>query len=55
MSKNRNVCPATAGNGSPSHGQFDEIVTWGSILVLVAIVMVIQLSGNLLARKVLRR
>lgn len=35
--------------------QFDEIVTWGSILVLVAIVMVIQLSGNLLARKVLRR
>ncbi|MFC7502381.1 ABC transporter permease, partial [Nocardioides sp. GCM10030258] len=35
--------------------QFDEIVTWGSILVLVAIVMVIQVSGNLLARKVLRR
>ena len=35
--------------------QFDDVVMWASILVLVAFVMVIQLGGNLLARKVLRR
>lgn len=35
--------------------QFDDVVMWASILALVAFVMVIQLGGNLLARKVLRR
>ncbi len=35
--------------------QFDNVVMWAAILVLVAIVMVIQLAGNLLARRVLRR
>jgi len=35
--------------------QFDDVVMWASIVLLVAFVMVIQLGGNLLARKVLRR
>lgn len=35
--------------------QFDQAVTWAAILVLVAMVMVIQVAGNQLARKVLRR
>jgi D-methionine transport system permease protein len=35
--------------------QFDDVVIWASIVVLVAMVMTIQLGGNLLARRVLRR
>ncbi|WP_370288823.1 methionine ABC transporter permease [Nocardioides sp.] len=35
--------------------QFDTVVMWAAIVVLVAFVMLIQLTGNLLARRVLRR
>jgi len=34
--------------------QFDWVVTWTAVLLLVAIVQLAQLAGNLLARKVLR-
>jgi D-methionine transport system permease protein len=35
--------------------QFDWVVTWTAVLLLVSLVMLIQLSGNLLARRALRR
>ena len=35
--------------------QYDDVVIWASIVVLVAMVMTIQLGGNLLARRVMRR
>ncbi|MBU2694870.1 methionine ABC transporter permease [Pimelobacter sp. 30-1] len=35
--------------------QFDQVITWSAIVVLVAMVTVIQLGGNVLARRVLRR
>ncbi|HVK28497.1 MAG TPA: ABC transporter permease subunit [Nocardioides sp.] len=35
--------------------QFDQVVMWAAILVLVAMVMLIQLGGNVLARRILRR
>jgi D-methionine transport system permease protein len=35
--------------------QFDDVVMWAAILVLVAIVTLIQLAGTLLSRRVLRR
>lgn len=35
--------------------QFDYVLMWAAIVVLVAMVMVIQVAGNLLARKILRR
>ena len=35
--------------------QFDQVITWTAIVVLVAFVTLIQLGGNVLARRVLRR
>lgn len=35
--------------------QFDPVVTWATVLVIVVIVQLGQLIGNVLARKVLRR
>jgi len=35
--------------------QFDTVVTWTVVLIIVAFVQVGQLLGNTLARKVLRR
>jgi D-methionine transport system permease protein len=36
-------------------GSFDTVVTWATVLIIVAIVQLGQLLGNVLARKVLRR
>ena len=35
--------------------QFDPVVTWAAVLVIIVIVQVVQLLGNSLARRVLRR
>jgi D-methionine transport system permease protein len=45
------------GNFALQYGyrQFDTVVTWTAVLVIVLIVQVIQLLGNVLARRVLRR
>jgi D-methionine transport system permease protein len=45
------------GNFSLTYGfrQFDTIVTWVSVIVIVALVQVGQFAGNSLARKVMRR
>ncbi len=36
-------------------GSFDTVVTWATVLIIVAIVQLGQLLGNVLARRVLRR
>jgi D-methionine transport system permease protein len=45
------------GNFALQYGyrQFDTVVTWTAVLVIVALVQLIQLAGNVLARRVLRR
>lgn len=45
------------GNFALQYGyrQFDTVVTWTAVLIIVAFVQLIQLSGNVLARRVLRR
>lgn len=45
------------GNFAQQYGyrQFDTVVTWTVVLIIVAFVQVGQLCGNMLARKVLRR
>ena len=35
--------------------QFNPWVTWAAVLIIIAIVQIVQLLGNLLARKLLRR
>lgn len=35
--------------------QFEPVVTWAAVLVIIVIVQVVQLLGNVLARRVLRR
>ena len=45
------------GNFSLQYGyrQFDTVVTWTAVLIIVVLVQVVQLGGNTLARRVLRR
>ncbi|KAA1424603.1 ABC transporter permease [Mumia zhuanghuii] len=45
------------GNFALQYGyrQFDTVVTWTAVLIIVAIVQVVQFAGNRLARRVLRR
>ena len=45
------------GNFALQYGyrQFDTVVTWTAVLLIVAMVQLIQLLGNTLARRVLRR
>lgn len=45
------------GNWAITYGyrQYNEVVTWSALVVIVVIVQVIQALGNLLARKVMRR
>ena len=45
------------GNFALQYGyrQFDAVVTWTAVLVIVALVQVVQLAGNTLARRILRR
>ncbi|NPD04955.1 ABC transporter permease [Nocardioides sp. zg-1308] len=45
------------GNFALQYGfrQFDAVVTWTAVLIIVALVQVVQLAGNVLARRVLRR
>ncbi|QMW68573.1 ABC transporter permease [Mumia sp. ZJ1417] len=47
----------TLGNFALQYGyrQFDPIVTWSAVIMIVIIVQVVQFGGNYLARKVLRR
>ena len=35
--------------------QFEPVVTWAAVLVIIVIVQLVQLLGNVLARRVLRR
>lgn len=35
--------------------QFNPVVTWAAVLVIILLVQVVQFSGNALARKILRR
>lgn len=45
------------GNFALQYGyrQFNPWVTWAAVLIVIAIVQLVQLAGNLLARKLLRR
>ena len=45
------------GNYAITYGyrQFDDLVTWSALVVIVVIVQLIQLLGNVLARRLLRR
>lgn len=45
------------GNYAITYGyrQFDDVITWSALVVIVVIVQLIQLLGNMLARRVLRR
>jgi D-methionine transport system permease protein len=45
------------GNFAIQYGyrQFEPVVTWGAVLVIIVIVQLVQLLGNVLARRVLRR
>jgi D-methionine transport system permease protein len=45
------------GNFALQYGfrQFDAVVTWTAVIIIVALVQVVQLGGNTLARRVLRR
>ena len=45
------------GNFALQYGfrQFDTVVTWTAVIVIVALVQVVQLAGNVTARRVLRR
>ncbi|HRO94599.1 methionine ABC transporter permease [Citricoccus sp.] len=45
------------GNYAVAYGyrQFDPVVTWAALFIIVIVVQVIQALGNLLARRVLRR
>lgn len=45
------------GNFALQYGyrQFDTVVTWVTVLVIVALVQVVQLAGNALAGRILRR
>ena len=35
--------------------QFNPVVTWAAVLIIIVIVQVVQFVGNALARRVLRR
>lgn len=45
------------GNYAVAYGyrQFDPVVTWSALFIIVIVVQVIQAFGNILARKILRR
>ncbi|KQT89284.1 methionine ABC transporter ATP-binding protein [Marmoricola sp. Leaf446] len=45
------------GNFALQYGyrQFDTVVTWTAVLIIVVLVQLVQLLGNVLARRVLRR
>ncbi|PPF27863.1 MULTISPECIES: methionine ABC transporter permease [unclassified Rathayibacter] len=45
------------GNFAIQYGyrQFEPVVTWAAVLVIIVIVQLVQLLGNVLARRVLRR
>jgi D-methionine transport system permease protein len=45
------------GNWAVTYGyrQFDEVVTWSALVVVVIVVQVIQAFGNALARRIMRR
>ena len=45
------------GNYAITYGyrQFDDLITWSALVVIVVIVQLVQLLGNVLARRVLRR
>ena len=45
------------GNFALQYGyrQFDTVVTWTAVIMIVIIVQVVQFGGNSLARRVLRR
>lgn len=45
------------GNYAITYGyrQFDDVITWSALVVIVVIVQLIQLLGNVLARRLLRR
>lgn len=45
------------GNWAITYGyrQYNEVVTWSALVVIIVIVQVIQALGNVLARKVMRR
>ena len=45
------------GNFALQYGfrQFDAVVTWTAVIIIVALVQVVQLAGNTVARRVLRR
>lgn len=45
------------GNFALQYGyrQFDTVVTWTAVLIIVVLVQLVQLLGNLLARRMLRR
>jgi D-methionine transport system permease protein len=45
------------GNFAIQYGyrQFEPVVTWAAVLVIIVIVQLVQLVGNVLARRVLRR
>ncbi|NUL44564.1 ABC transporter permease [Cellulosimicrobium funkei] len=45
------------GNYAVSYGyrQFDPVVTWSALVIIVIVVQLIQAFGNILARKILRR
>jgi D-methionine transport system permease protein len=45
------------GNYAVAYGyrQFDPVVTWSALVIIVIVVQVIQAFGNILARKILRR
>ncbi|MCW2735822.1 methionine ABC transporter permease [Nocardioides sp.] len=45
------------GNFALQYGfrQFDAVVTWTAVIIIVALVQVVQLAGNTAARRILRR
>ncbi|RYB93625.1 ABC transporter permease [Nocardioides oleivorans] len=45
------------GNFALQYGfrQFDAVVTWTAVIIIVALVQVVQLAGNVAARRILRR
>lgn len=45
------------GNYAITYGyrQFDDLITWSALVVIVVIVQLVQLLGNVLARRLLRR
>ena len=45
------------GNWAVTYGyrQFDEVITWSALIVVVIVVQLIQALGNWLARRIMRR